>query len=345
VERDDGIEPQPEAGDFGKALEAFLGSRLVHINNQLTDNEYRPNKTLNKLGFERLAQLPKGRLRQLFVGGALPDPSELLRILALAGAKPTDRELFVRRLSDASHRAQRQVDASPARALSAKPYYRPEDDLLFEINRWTAGLPLREERLRVHLTQAPEATASPLAERIEQLAAEFDQRFKGQVVCGAAIGNVDWNETEAGDDYEVWVRLARYTEAIAQRQAMNQDRASLDQARGLALLADWPALIRFLPFCALAAQIGVVTSDGQVLAVQRSSKVANYRREWSLGVNETIKAMPEGDQQEDFFSMSRRGLYEELAVGLNISTRSASTGSACVSIATTSTSSRQPDSM
>lgn len=222
-------------------------------------------------------------------------------ILAATKAKETDKSsLDGRRLGSSAA-----VWPEPG---PRTPLYRPEDDGLFEANRWTAHLPLAESVLR--MSWAP--STAPIPPTWTEIAATFS--YSGVVGCLARVGPVDWQEGDEPDFYDLSIVRAPYVETQAQLRATRDDPTLVARASEAAHRADWAAVVQLLPRCSVSVQQAVVTADSLVLVTLRAAKVHNYPLHWSLGINETMKATQDLDQPESLFDLSRRGLREELGL-------------------------------
>lgn len=187
--------------------------------------------------------------------------------------------------------------------------YAPESDGLFEANRWTRQMPLLETSARVKWIDQSPSIPDRWTKAAELLP------FSGVVGCMAEVGEVDWNEGDSPDTYELWVSRAPYVETQAQLQATRDDPTLIAEASLAAARADWREVVRLLPRCSVTVQQAVITADSLVLASLRAAKVHNYPLHWSLGINETMKGTSDLEHPESLFDLARRGLSEELGVG------------------------------
>lgn len=298
--------PPDAIRNFGVDLSSHLMMRLASINRELTRQQFRPKRaSLNISGLANITTTPRNLMAQILSGELLPDLAALRRILKAADTPTREWPAWEARLEGLTGAGRNEVTRRHS-------YYQPTNDDLYEINRWTRAMPLQEVNNHIHVRQP--RTSLQLPREVQRRAADFAQLYRGQVSCVTAIGEVDWNEGHLPDVYDLDVVVAPYCDAIAQREVLEAKGEWGAELRMLAGNADWNEIIERLPRCAIAAQVAVVTADSFALAGLRSANVKNYRSQWSLGINETMKA-PSGEAAENFFDLTARAMKEELGIG------------------------------
>jgi hypothetical protein len=123
---------------------------------------------------------------------------------------------------------------------------------------------------------------------------------------------VDTHEHERAQRFRVSIAESSYAECLAALETTTDRkhvaRVSAELSRGLSQFTS------NAPPTMVSACISVVSRNGMVLALRRSLAVEVFPGQWTLGINESMKYRSEPGDAEDFYSLIRRGLKEELGL-------------------------------
>ena len=181
---------------------------------------------------------------------------------------------------------------------------------------WSSRRPLDPDRHVVIAQQWPE---------------EFEQRWFAPDVWaeaqGSAVQSISGDVSsvadyrvdtgEAGEEsrsFRLTVRPSRYAESVAVQRLCHRDDCWQDL--GPRLAADLRGELAIGPPQSLFIALTISTTNGDVLAVRRSGAVATANGLWSIGLCETMKAIPTepGEDPETLFQLAYRAALEEAGI-------------------------------
>jgi hypothetical protein len=131
-------------------------------------------------------------------------------------------------------------------------------------------------------------------------------------VCSIADYRLDTGEAgEESKSFRLTVRPSLYAESVAVQSLCHRDDCWQDLSPRLA--ADLRGELAIGPPQSLFIALTVSTAHGDVLALRRSGAVATASGLWSLGLCETMKAIPTepGEAPETLFQLAYRAALEE----------------------------------
>jgi len=181
---------------------------------------------------------------------------------------------------------------------------------------WSSSRPLDPDRQVV--------VAEPLPEGFEQdwfppglwaaALASANEAVFGEV-CYVADYRVDTGEAgEESKSFRLTVRPSHYAESLAVQRLCQDDDCWRDL--GPRLAADLRRELAIGPPQSFFVAFTVSTIHGEVLALRRSGAVATANGLWSLGLCETMKAIPAepGEEPETLFRLGYRAALEEAGI-------------------------------
>jgi hypothetical protein len=191
--------------------------------------------------------------------------------------------------------------------------YDVEQNDLFCLLRWSPKRPLTPARLSS--TYAGRLSRNHVFARPEWSKMAEDLRAQGEGGRTAYPIAIQVDHDEHPDAHSLRVRLAEssYSEYLATMQMANsnddhRERLELSLAGGL------DVFLAEVPPTSVTASISITSPRNRFLVLRRSRSVRTFRSQWTIGVNETMKYSDEPGDEEDFFSLTRRALREELGL-------------------------------
>jgi hypothetical protein len=181
---------------------------------------------------------------------------------------------------------------------------------------WSSRRPLDPDRQVVIAEPWPEAFEQQWfpSDVWAEARASATQTISGDV-CSVADYKVDTGEAgEESKSFHLTVRPSLYAESVAVQRLCHRE--DCWRQLGPRLAADLRGELASGPPQSLFIALSISTSRGDVLALRRSGAVATANGLWSLGLCETMMAIPTepGEEPETLFQLAHRAALEEAGI-------------------------------
>jgi len=127
---------------------------------------------------------------------------------------------------------------------------------------------------------------------------------------------VDTGEHPAARDLRVVIAESRYAQCLAAKTLVSADSAAQDRVLD-AVRQGSHHFVTVAPPTMVSVCVAVLSAENRMLTLRRSLAVRTYPGQWTVGINESMKYSDEPGREEDFFALVRRGLQEELGLGVD----------------------------
>jgi hypothetical protein len=185
----------------------------------------------------------------------------------------------------------------------------------FTLNQWSYRRPLRPEDIVQTVVPHNAGTNQTWCDERTLRSIRLALDDEGGPACTLVDLEVDHRESERGKKLRLTFSPSLYGDFVAVHDYFAARPSAVAEVRRRLEREPTQRLVREAPASIVAVNATVTSSDGLVIALQRSSAVRKWQNEWGLGGYETMLLPTERPGEgKDFFGATQRCLREEIGL-------------------------------